>query len=291
MAEPSQDRIEDEGPSSVKTCFVVSGFGATPEEQTRTQQVLHHLLRKVLTPLGYDVVRADEIDDEGLITHQIIDHLLEDDLVIADLTGRNPNVFYELAVRHAARRPVIHLIGKGESIPFDVANMRAISYALDDPDALEKAQQELERKVKAIEANPAASDNPISTARDVWLLRNSDQPEMRGLGEILNAVAGLRDEIRSLGRRVDHQLGAGGGPRRAPNLLGRKQTEILRVLERAGPLAMRELQLAVGLDGNSLRMGIGVMQDAGFVHRDVAGAAITPAGAAELKRRLTEPGT
>jgi hypothetical protein len=129
VAEPSGGRIEDGGPPA-KTCFVVSAFGATSEEQTRTQQVLHHLVRRVLTPLGYAVVRADEIEDEGLITHQVIDHLLEDELVIADLTGRNPNVFYELAVRHAARRPVIHLITKGErNIPFDVANMRAISYA------------------------------------------------------------------------------------------------------------------------------------------------------------------
>lgn len=73
------------------------------------------------------MVRADEIDDEGLITNQIIEHLIEDDLVVADLTGLNPNVFYEVAVRHAARKPIVHLITTGQDIPFDVANMRAVS--------------------------------------------------------------------------------------------------------------------------------------------------------------------
>lgn len=151
----------------------------------------------------YEVIRADEIDDEGLITNQIIEHLLDDDLVIADLTDLNPNVFYEVAVRHAARKPIVHLITRGQEIPFDVANMRAISYALDDPDVLEQAQAELDRKVRAIEDNEwKAAPNPISAAQDVWLLRESEQPDVRATGELLGAFGDLRDEVRSLGRRM-----------------------------------------------------------------------------------------
>jgi len=129
--------------------------------------------------------------------------LIEDDLVVADLTDLNPNVFYEVAVRHAARKPIVHLITAGQEIPFDVANMRAVPYALDDPDALEVAQRELQRKVQAIEENEwKAAPNPISAARDVWLLQESEQPEARETGNILAAVGELRDEVRSLGRRV-----------------------------------------------------------------------------------------
>jgi predicted transcriptional regulator len=185
-----------------KRCFVVSAFGSTPEERKRTKQVLRHLVRKVLEPQGYKVIRADEIDDEGLITNQIIERLLEDDLVVADLTGANPNVFYELAVRHAARKPIIHLITAGETIPFDVANMRAITYALDDPDLLEEAQRELARKVASIEQSDGAGPNPITAARDVWLLRGSDEPQVREAGELLAMVSDLRDEMRALARRV-----------------------------------------------------------------------------------------
>ena len=288
VAEPGEGRIDD-GEAPAKTCFVVSPFGGTTEEKTRTEQVLHHLVRKVLAPRGYRVERADDIDVGGEITHQVVGHLLEDDLVVADLTGHNPNVFYELAVRHAARKPVIHLITQGEPIPFDIANMRTIEYALDDPDSLEKAQQELDRKVSAIEENPDASTNPISTARDVSLLRNSDQPGLRGIGEILGAVSSLRDEVRSLGRRIAHETGAGGGPRRAPNLLGRiKQVEILSILQGDGPLPVWELERVVGLDGNTLRMGIGAMQDEGLVNRDADGVAITAAGADRLHQWLAE---
>ena len=62
-------------------------------------------------------------------------------------------MFYELAVRHAARKPIIHLITKGQDIPFDVSNMRAVPYALNDPDVLEEACKELARKVDSIEQN------------------------------------------------------------------------------------------------------------------------------------------
>jgi hypothetical protein len=80
--------------------------------------------------------------------------------------------------------------------------MRAIAYALDDPDLLEEAQNELARKVKAIEDSDGAGPNPISAARDVWLLRGSDEPEVRRAGELLAAVGDLRDEMRALVRRM-----------------------------------------------------------------------------------------
>ena len=189
-------------PAKPKQCFVVSAFGKTPEDAKRTKQVLRHLVKRVLEPMGYEVRRADEIDDEGLITNQIIERLLDDELVVVDLTGQNPNVFYELAVRHAARKPVVHLITEGEPIPFDVANMRAIPYALDDPDVLEEARLICVARFSRSRRAAAPGPNPVSAARDVWLLRESDQPEVRDIGEILATVNDMKDEVRSLARRM-----------------------------------------------------------------------------------------
>jgi len=52
------------------------------------------------------VIRADKISEPGIITTQIIGHIVDAELVIADLTDKNPNVFYELAIRHAIRNPI-----------------------------------------------------------------------------------------------------------------------------------------------------------------------------------------
>jgi hypothetical protein len=187
---------------AVKKCFVVSEFGADEKTRVERKQTLKHLVKKVLEPMGYEVQRADDIDDLGQITHQIIERLIDDDLVVADLTGLNPNVFYELAVRHAARKPVVTLMTFGQAIPFDLKDVRTVFYDLHDPDKLEAAQAELAQKVRAIEENPADVRNPITVARNVSLLQQSDDPDARAAGTVLEAVNDLRDELRALGRRV-----------------------------------------------------------------------------------------
>jgi hypothetical protein len=72
------------------------------------------------------VIRADQINASGIITNQIISHILEDSLIIVDLTDYNPNVFYELAISHAYDKPVIMIISKTQKLPFDVSRTRVV---------------------------------------------------------------------------------------------------------------------------------------------------------------------
>jgi len=255
---PKEDTKAPKKGGERRRCFVVSAFGVNAEEQKRYKQVLRHLVQRVLDD-RFDVIRADEIDDEGLITNQIIEHLIEDDLVVADLTGLNPNVFYEVAVRHAARKPIVHLITAGQEIPFDVANMRAVPYALDDPDILEAAQAELKRKVDAIEeAGWQASSNPISVALDVWLLQESEQPEAREMGNVLAAVGELRDEVRGLARRVQTQ--------ERPNL-ALKEAIAKYLIDTGGAVRVREIARAVDVPGASASVALRRLAEEGRVEK------------------------
>jgi hypothetical protein len=124
------------------------------------------------------------------------------DLVVADLSGWNPNVFYELAVRHAARKPVVHLISQGERLPFDVANVRAVPFTLQDPDLLETARAELGAKVESIERAQGRASNPIHAALSLQTLRDSDVPETELAGAVLSGIADLRREVRNLAERL-----------------------------------------------------------------------------------------
>src|SRR3954464_14465268 len=110
-----------EDPSTWPLCFVVSPIGnpGTPGRH-RADLFLKFIVEPVLTELGYQALRADKISAGGLVTSQIVRHLVEDPLVIADLTDHNPNVMYELAIRHAAQKPFVQLIDKNQTIPFDV---------------------------------------------------------------------------------------------------------------------------------------------------------------------------
>ena len=127
---------DDRESTTQPTCFVISPIGerGTPIRR-HADQVLKFLIEPVLTP-KYRVVRADTIHAPGLITVQIVEYVMNAALVIADLSFRNANVFYELAIRHAIRKPYIHLLRLGEELPFDVHGMRVVQYDMTDPCAL-----------------------------------------------------------------------------------------------------------------------------------------------------------
>jgi hypothetical protein len=102
-----------------KKCLFIAPIG--PKGSTvrqRSDDVLKFIVEPAAQPLGYSVIRADDILTPGFITNQILARLVTDDLVIADVTDMNANVFYELGLRHVVGKPVIHIVLRGEDLPF-----------------------------------------------------------------------------------------------------------------------------------------------------------------------------
>src|SRR5689334_19330238 len=117
-------------------CFVIAPVGDRlapigSEPRTTYEQSLD-VLDQVIVPAcesnGLTPLRADQIAIAGEITTQIFRHLREDDLVIADISGGNPNVMYELGLRHAIGKPALH-IGEYGQIPFDIQGVRTILFS------------------------------------------------------------------------------------------------------------------------------------------------------------------
>ncbi len=176
-------------------CFVISPIGKEDSEPRKTaDKVLKHVIAKALGE-KYRIQRADEISKPGLITAQIVERLLGAPLVVADLTGGNENVYYELAIRHAANKPVIHIIAAGEDAPFDVKDMRFIPFDLKDPDSIDKAQEEIRKQADAI----AKGEKPITPVQVAQILAQpSDGKDdtVRLLQALYSAVSGLQEEVR-----------------------------------------------------------------------------------------------
>jgi hypothetical protein len=90
------------------TCFYITAIGAEhSEERKHSDLFLGNIVEPALQPFNLNVIRADAIDKPGMITRQVIEYLIRSRLVIADLSFHNPNVFYELALRHAMRLPIV----------------------------------------------------------------------------------------------------------------------------------------------------------------------------------------
>jgi len=135
-----------------KDCFIICPIDSEGSEvRSRSDKLFKHLFKPVLEGLGYNPIRADQIDEVGNITSQIIDLLVEAPLVIADLSGHNPNVFYELGIRHTIRKPYIQFIAKGDRLPFDVAPIRSIVIDHTDLDSVESAKKSLKNQIRAYE--------------------------------------------------------------------------------------------------------------------------------------------
>jgi hypothetical protein len=189
--------------SDKKICFVISPIGEDGSEtRERSDQVLKHIITGPAEQLGYEVIRADKISEPGIITTQIIEHIVDADLVIADLTEKNPNVFYELALRHAIRKPLVQMIKKGEAIPFDVAATRIIQFDLHNLDSVAAAKEDILSQVKSLEAGKSEVHNPISVSLDLKVLKESGSIEERSLADVVEAISDLRLAVTSVDKMV-----------------------------------------------------------------------------------------
>lgn len=190
--------------SDEKACFVISPIGDLESEtRKRSDQVLKHVIRPAVSESGYQAIRADEIDKPGLITSQVLQHVVNDALVVADLTERNPNVFYELAVRHATGKPLIQLMKSGEQIPFDVAQTRTIFVDHRDLDSVADAKAKISEQIVELESDPSTTETPISVSLDLQFLRQSEKPEDRSLAELLATMSDLRADVAKVETRLD----------------------------------------------------------------------------------------
>jgi hypothetical protein len=182
-----------------KTCFVIAPIGDPGSEvRKRSDQILNYVIEPAVRPLGFDPIRADQISETGIITSQVIQHVVEDPLVVADLTDRNPNVYYELAIRHALRLPLVQIIRAGESLPFDVAGMRTVFVDHHDLDSVESAKAEIGKLVESTQRDSDKIETPISVSLDLHALRQSGDPGERSLADVLEAITALSGTVRAI---------------------------------------------------------------------------------------------
>jgi hypothetical protein len=135
--------------------FIIMPYGS------EFDKIFNDLVKQPLEESGYEVIRADSILDQHNILKDIIRNIAEADLIIADLTSINPNVFYELGIAHAMQVPTVLLSQSIEDVPFDLKSYRVIVYSTRYYDATELPRKLIEITDKA-KNNNLSFGNPVS---------------------------------------------------------------------------------------------------------------------------------
>ena len=134
-----------------KICFIVTAIGESgTETRDRADEVFSYLIAPVCEELGYKPVRVDQVDAVDNINETIINYLKTAPMVVADMTGHNPNAFYELGFRQALELPLVPIIQTGNKLPFDVISQRTVFYNL-SVGKIEQSKRELKAKMKSFE--------------------------------------------------------------------------------------------------------------------------------------------
>ncbi len=170
--EPIHSGVSPSLPSRPKAdwqdlCFYIAPIGeANSEIRQHSDLFLGSIVEPALQEFKLRLVRADQIAEAGMIGRQVVEHVVHAKLVVADLSFGNPNVFYELSLRHACRKPTVQIIRAVDKLPFDLEQYRTIRidtssiYTL--VPQLDTYRAEIANQVRTALANPDAVDNPIS---------------------------------------------------------------------------------------------------------------------------------
>ena len=167
-----------------KICFIVTAIGESgTETRDRADEVFSYLIAPVCEELGYKPVRVDQVDAVDNINETIINYLKTAPMVVADMTGHNPNAFYELGFRQALELPLVPIIQAGNRLPFDVISQRTVFYNL-SVGKIEQSKKDLKAKMKSFEN----FEMPENRAERDLTLEDLNDNLTKKLNKILNLL-------------------------------------------------------------------------------------------------------
>lgn len=140
--------------AATHSCFVLMPFGDFFDKY------YSGVYEPAIRAAGMDPVRADGIFKSGQVIEQIWAGVQSSRVLLAELTGKNTNVFYELGLAHALGKPVILVASNIDDVPFDLRHLRVVVYDQRNPFWGE------ELKARVSEFLKAAAENPVEAMPD-----------------------------------------------------------------------------------------------------------------------------
>ncbi|MCK0471407.1 hypothetical protein [Halalkalibacter sp. APA_J-10(15)] len=177
-----------------KEAFIITPIGPDDSSIRRAADgLIDSVIAPILEEIGFEVEVAHRMTTTGSITKQVISAIVNSELVVANLTGLNPNVMYEVAIRHATRKPLVQLCEHDTKLPFDLIEERTIMYKNDMAGVVE-VQKNFGEIVKAAMKDQVV-DNPIYRAiQDDMILKEVKANDPKQY-QVLRKIEELEEKI------------------------------------------------------------------------------------------------
>jgi hypothetical protein len=193
MAESDQRTQE-----KTKTCFVVMPISdVAPYPTGHFSRVYEYIIKPACEAAGYQSLRADDVASANFIVLDILHRIINSDLVVCDLSARNPNVLCELGLRQAFDRPVVLMKDSLTDRIFDIQGFRTLDY--NEALRVDTVQQDIRNLVAAIGATAAPAAHEVNSL--VGLL-GIEKAEVKERAQISDDTALVLSAIKDLGQRL-----------------------------------------------------------------------------------------
>lgn len=200
--------MPEEKPASQQRpkCFVVMPISDSHSyEPGHFGRVYEHILKPAITQAGYQPVRADDAIKTDYIVVGIIQQIVDSDMVLCDYSARNPNVMYELGIRHAFNKPVVLLKDRKTEKIFDIQGLRYTEY--DESLRVDSVQKDVAKIASAILETAKANPETVNSVVQLAGLKAAEVPAGQTIsadtGILLQAISSLESRITSI--EIDRQ--------------------------------------------------------------------------------------
>jgi hypothetical protein len=178
-------------------CFTIMPFGGWFDTYYET------IFLPAIEDAGLEPHRADDLYRPSTITQDIWTYTKRAKLILADLTGKNPNVFYELGMAHALAKPAILVTETLGDVPFDLRALRVIEYSKLDPDWGSALQTKIRKSIAEVLKSPAEAVLPAFLNVKDSTEKPTITKQEKDIVEIKQDLERLQRELQSRSRRVD----------------------------------------------------------------------------------------
>lgn len=185
-----------------KTCFVVTPIG---DESTDIRRHIDGIIDQAIIPaIGdeFEIKVAHREYEIGSINNRVIQSVYNSDLVVANLTGLNPNVMFELAIRYSFGKPAIVIAEDGTKLPFDITDENTIFY-INDPTGASVLRDRIKKFVEKINLDKFEYGPVFAAIKNAAVINHiesgiSDKDNKNAFSFLVEKMSDLEAEIREL---------------------------------------------------------------------------------------------